>query len=48
MKELRGIKRFKIVSAIFCGITHSMDTTMQIVSGFWNLNVRNMANKLVK
>ena len=32
-----GMKRFKISSQIFRGISHSMDTVFQIVCGLWNL-----------
>lgn len=35
-----GIKRFKIVSSIFRGITHSMNTTMEIACGLWNYHIR--------
>ena len=35
-----GIKRFKIVSSIFRGISHSMDTTVEIACGLWNFHVR--------
>lgn len=35
-----GIKRFKIVSDIFRGITHSMDRTFAIAAGLWNLHLQ--------
>ena len=38
-----GIKKFKIVSAIFRGITHSMNTTMEIACGLWNHHIRTLS-----
>jgi len=35
-----GMKRFRIVSEIFRGITHSMDMTIKIACGLWNLRIR--------
>jgi DDE superfamily endonuclease len=41
-----GLKRFKIVSTIFRGITHSMDRVVEIACGLWNFHVRKNAVKL--
>ena len=38
-----GIKRFRIASQIFRGITHSMDTVLQIFCGIWNFLVQKRA-----
>ena len=38
-----GIKRFKIVSDIFRGISHSMDKTMEIACGLWNFHIKKNA-----
>ena len=35
-----GIKRFKIASAIFRGITKSMDEVLEICCGLWNHHLR--------
>ena len=35
-----GVKRFKIVSDIFRGITHCMNTTMEIACGLWNYHIK--------
>ena len=35
-----GIKRFKIASAIFRGITHSMNDVFEICCGLWNHHLR--------
>ena len=34
-----GLKKFKIVSAIFRGITQSMDKIMEIACGLWNFHI---------
>lgn len=34
-----GMKRFRIVSDIFRGISHSMNTTFEIACGLWNLHI---------
>jgi len=34
--SIGGMKRFKIVSAIFRGITESMDDLFEICCGLWN------------
>ena len=34
--SIGGMKRFKIVSAIFRGITESMDDLFEIFCGLWN------------
>ena len=41
-----GVKRFKIVSAIFRGIKHSMNTTMEIACGLWNYHIKKSAESL--
>lgn len=38
-----GLKRFQVVSGVFRGITHSMNTTMEICAGLWNLHLRHQA-----
>ena len=38
-----GIKKFKIASAIFRGITHCMNKTMQITCGLWNFHIRKVS-----
>jgi hypothetical protein len=40
-----GIKRFRIVSQIFRGISHSMDTVLKIVCGLWNFQVQKRSEK---
>lgn len=39
--SIGGFKRFAICSAIFRGITHSMDTAIILACGLWNLRIRN-------
>jgi hypothetical protein len=43
-----GIKRFRIVSQIFRGINHSMDTVFEIACGLWNYIVKKRAKHLVR
>jgi len=35
-----GMKRFKIASSIFRGITHSMDDILEICCGLWNHHLK--------
>lgn len=37
--SIRGIKMFKIVSATFRGISHSMNQTFEIICGIWNMKI---------
>jgi hypothetical protein len=45
--SIGGVKKFKIVSSIYRGISSSMDTTIQVACGLWNFHIAKTKETLI-